>query len=336
MRQKAPAEAPARIPAEHTDICTDTQAEREKAMYHFIINPRSRSGKGKDIWFEIESELIRSNAAYKKYFTRYHLQAREIASLICAKYPEEKTIVVVGGDGTMNEVVNGLTLDGTVTLGYIPTGSSNDFARSMGIPFVPKTALQDILSAKETVEFHCGRVTTASESRIYVGSSGLGYDADVCRRNDWSEMKGVLNHVRLGKMSYSLIALQALTRWKGAEVTIRRDEEEKETYSDVLFLAPMNQPYEGGGMMMSPTADIRRPGFVICLVHGIAKAKMPRLLIATYKGAHTADPGVAELPCGKVEVEADRPLPLHVDGEYIGDYDKAVFSVCETPVRILV
>lgn len=97
-------------------------------MYDFIVNPNARSGLGGRIWKELEQLLKEQKAEYRVHFTKYQRHASRIAEEITTD-GEEHTIVVLGGDGTVNEVLNGITELSKVTMGYIPMGSSNDFAR---------------------------------------------------------------------------------------------------------------------------------------------------------------------------------------------------------------
>ena len=101
--------------------------------YEFIVNPQARSGRGKKIWERMETELKRRNIDYHVYITEKNGHAEKIADRLSAP-GQRRTIVVMGGDGTVNEVINGLNVSENITLGYIPVGSGNDFARGLGIP----------------------------------------------------------------------------------------------------------------------------------------------------------------------------------------------------------
>ena len=105
-------------------------------MFYFIVNPHARSGQGMDIWKKAEEILAAQNTEYEVFFTKYTGHARELARQI-AILSLPCILTVLGGDGTLNEVIDGLASQGDfshITLGYIPTGSGNDFARGLGIP----------------------------------------------------------------------------------------------------------------------------------------------------------------------------------------------------------
>ena len=100
--------------------------------YIFIVNPKSRTGQGELLWSQLEPELKKRRVSYEVRMTGRKKDAERIATEITAD-EEEHTMIVLGGDGSLNEVINGIKNPSKVTLGYIPTGSSNDFARGMGI-----------------------------------------------------------------------------------------------------------------------------------------------------------------------------------------------------------
>lgn len=106
-------------------------------MYYFIVNRTSRSGHSKKVWTEVKKELDKSGAEYQVFFTDHAGHAWELADEICGYEEECIHLVVVGGDGTVNEVINGMHDFEKVRFGYIPTGSGNDFARGMKITGKP-------------------------------------------------------------------------------------------------------------------------------------------------------------------------------------------------------
>ena len=112
-------------------------------MYHIIVNKKSRSGRGEKLWPVIEGELERRRTEFRVYPTKYHGSARETAARLTAKgvWNPDDVLLVIGGDGTANEAVDGITSLSDVKFGYIPTGSGNDFARGAGIPSDPLQAL---------------------------------------------------------------------------------------------------------------------------------------------------------------------------------------------------
>ena len=103
-------------------------------MYHFIINPAARSGLGEHMWKKLEPLLKQRRISYQAVFTRYQSHATKIAEEITSD-GDRHTLIVLGGDGTVNEVINGIVYLGQTELGYIPLGSSNDLARGLEASF---------------------------------------------------------------------------------------------------------------------------------------------------------------------------------------------------------
>ena len=117
--------------------------------YDFIVNPKSRSGLGEMTWKMLEPELKKRRIGYTVHMTEKRKNAEKIAEMLTAD-GEPHTLVVLGGDGSLNEVINGIREPDKITLGYIPIGSSNDFARGLGIPNDPLTALETVLRAESS------------------------------------------------------------------------------------------------------------------------------------------------------------------------------------------
>ena len=145
-------------------------------MYAFIVNPNSRSGLGLKIWEQLELILKERHIDYQIYFTRHPGHGTKLAAQICDT--DADTLVVLGGDGTIGEVVNGIRDLTKMTLAYIPIGSGNDFARSMKLTKDPTKALLHILNPTDYAYINVGLLKTPQLEKRYAVSSGIGFDAD--------------------------------------------------------------------------------------------------------------------------------------------------------------
>ena len=152
-------------------------------MYYFIVNPNSRSGRGRSIWNEIHQQLMLRGIDFQYCLTRYSGHAAEIASDACALGTESEPvyIIAVGGDGTIHEVLTGITDFDRVVFGYIPTGSGNDFCRSMRLPFDPMESLEYILKAEHISKMDVPYLLRNNKKSRFGISTGIGYDAGVCQ-----------------------------------------------------------------------------------------------------------------------------------------------------------
>ena len=177
-------------------------------MYYFIVNPNSKSGYGKKIWRTVQSELRKKKIPYKACLTKYTGHAKKLCRFLLETSDESIDLIVVGGDGTLNEVLDGITDPGRIRLYYIPTGSGNDFARGMQLPGSPLKACQLLLGSAREISMDIGSVTTQGTGHRFGVSTGIGFDAAICHEALKSPLKTFLNHLHLGKLTYVVLAVK--------------------------------------------------------------------------------------------------------------------------------
>ncbi len=285
-------------------------------MYTFIVNPNARSGLGKKVWKELETELKEKQISYEVYYTQYQKHASQITARITSD-GDEHIIVALGGDGTVNEVVNGIVNIEKTILGYIPIGSSNDFARSLKLPTDPKKALENILNHKHISPINLGELSYKNKKRRFAVSSGIGFDADICHEAVVSRIKPILNKLKLGKLTYIFIALHRLFVTKPCTVSITLDHEKTATFPATYFVVAMNNKYEGGGVMFCPKAKPDDNKLDVMVAAGVPKWKVLALIPLALFGWHTFFKGVYIYSCEHVAVHCENAMPLHTDGEPI-------------------
>ena len=145
-------------------------------MYYFIVNPKASSGVGLKKWKALAVLLKKNKLPYQVFFTDGAGSATLHARVITSR-KEEVMLVAVGGDGTANEVLNGICDFTRTTFGYVPTGSSNDLARAMNLPSEPEEAIKLLLHPEAVRHVNVGFVTSGNSSRRFLVSSGIGFDA---------------------------------------------------------------------------------------------------------------------------------------------------------------
>ncbi len=282
--------------------------------YTFIINPNSRSGKGGMVWEIIHPELLKRSVEYEFYYTNHAGHATRLAEKITSD-GKEHSLVVLGGDGTVNEVINGIQDISKVTLGYIPTGSGNDFARAMKISKDPLKALEIILSSKEIKKVDIGLLSKAGKNRKFAISAGIGFDAAICHQVAISKYKYILNRLKMGKLSYVFVALNRLFHDKTVNAEVFLDNHTVQNFKKVYFVAIMNQPFEGGGFKFCPKAKANDRKLDVIVVSSLPRLAVLMLLPTAFKGWHILFPGVTVMQGEKISVIVDRPLAIHTDGE---------------------
>lgn len=303
-------------------------------MYTFIVNPHARSGRGGKVWEELEPVLKNCKTAYQVFFPRYQRHATQFVKELTSDL-EEHVIVALGGDGTVNEIINGIADYSKVTLGYIPVGSSNDFARYFQLNLRPQEALRQILHPSGYSYMNVGCLCCNGKRKYFAVSSGIGYDAAVCHQAVISRMKVFLNKLGLGKLTYVTIALDQIFRVKLGEMTLTLNGEKQFTFERAYFAAAMNHPYEGGGFKFCPAADPCDDILNIIVVAGLSRMKTLCLLPTAFKGWHTRFHGIHTFTCKTAEIECSEALPVHTDGEPIFLKRKLHISLRPDKLRII-
>ncbi len=286
-------------------------------MYHFIINPKSSSGRGIRYWWTVKSELDKRMVPYTVAFTKYMGHATELARQICEENEGIKNIIILGGDGTVNEIINGIPDLNKVLLGYIPSGSSNDLARSLEIPRDPIEALNHILKPVKFKYLDHGIIEFLDKNiapRRFACSSGMGYDANVCTEVQTSPLKKSLNRFGAGKFVYIAIAIKQLFNSK-LQATVIIDGKKKDTYLNTMVVSSMIHKYEGGGLIMAPHADPCDGKLSVTLIHGLSSSKAFILLPTIFTGKHIKHKGVESFHCSEIEIIMDSETSVHTDGE---------------------
>lgn len=286
-------------------------------MYNIIVNPASRSGKGLKIWQEqIEPTLKKENVPYAVHISKEKGGVTEIVSELCSDRGTPLTLIILGGDGTMNEAVQAIPTDASVTVGYIPTGSSNDLARDLRIPKKPAAALELILHTGTPRPMDLGVLTYPNgESRRFCVSCGMGYDAAVCEETQRSRIKTVLNKMGLGKLTYLGIALKQLCATKAISGRLTLNDGESIDIGTMLFVTGMIHRFEGGGFMFCPKADDSDGFLDLCAVGDLSKLLVLFALPTAFSGNHYRFRGITPYRAECFTLEADAPLWIHTDGE---------------------
>ena len=302
-------------------------------MFHFIVNPASRSGKGIEVWNRVLDYLNESGTEYDVSFSKAQGEVEKLVETFCREHADSKQIenlVILGGDGTLNEALQGITDFSKINLGYIPTGSSNDFARSFGYSDDIIEVTKRVLSGNEPKIIDLGKLEyeeiSDEHSRIQVGdvkkeryfdvSCGAGFDAAICEKAlDPGGAKAFLNKIGLGKLIYLKIALAEIFKGSCPNATLILDDGQKIEINKLRFVVGMNTCYEGGGYKFAPDA-VPDDGYLdICQVNDIGSLKAFTVLPKASKGNHVSSKQVHIYHTRSFELICDEPMWVHTDGE---------------------
>ncbi len=303
-------------------------------MYTFIVNPNARTGLGLKIWNRTEEILKEKGIEYQIVLTKNRYHATEFISELTAD-SKDHTIVVMGGDGTINEVVNGIRYPEKVTLGYIPIGSGNDFARGLGLTADPEKALEKILKQEHIIPFNLGVTTYDGSKSRFAVSSGIGFDADVCHKVGDSPVKSFLNKLKLGKLSYVVVAIQSILGMKPYHMEITVDDQKTITFDKVYFSAAQNLPFEGGGFKFCPKADPGDGQLDLIVAERFSKLQILLLLPTAFAGQHVHFKGIHIYRGKKIHITCSPAGPVHTDGEGRLAHHSVEFSLEPESIQLI-
>ncbi len=305
-------------------------------MFYLIANVHSGTGRAAKTLKTVENSLKDNRIDYCVYRTEYAGHAGELAKKI-SLLPGEKTLVILGGDGTVNEVINGIEDFATTRVGLVPAGSGNDFAAGLGLKKDTKAAIKRIIDDNGERLIDIGRVSFADEtgSRLFAISSGVGMDAIVCKKAQTSKSKSVLNRIGLGKLTYLLITIRTLIDMVNTTARISRDGGKTWKYRRMIFAAAMNTFAEGGGVPMAPKAKPDSGDLTLTMAFAISKALsifvLPFLVLAKHEKMKCFDVKTFS----KCTIRLDEPMTVHADGEYCGEHAEIEYECIPALMRLI-
>jgi YegS/Rv2252/BmrU family lipid kinase len=279
-------------------------------QFTFIVNPAAGKGAGKKVFSSLLGELERRAASYEIVETTGPGHATE-----AARAASTPVVVSVGGDGTINEIANGIT-GSTKCLGIIPAGSGNDFIKSIGVPRRPLQALQTLLQGvTRQVDIGTVRCTPAKdgggnfEPRLFVNGVGVGFDAAVAARTREIPFLS-------GTALYVIAVLQTLGKYAPPNFKIQFDASSREVRG--LLIAVGNGKCAGGGFYLTPDAKVDDGLLDICSVEDKNIFQILSLMPRVMQGKHHNVPGVKFFRERRLTICADEPFYVHADGEIVG------------------
>ena len=299
-----------------------------------IVNPNAGKRKGEKDWLEIAAQLTAAGIEYASVFTEH----RGHAVMLTRKYVENgyRNIIVVGGDGTLNEVVNGIFTQAHVpsekiTLAMIPVGTGNDWCRMFNIPGDYKQAIK-LITKRKIFTQDTGTIKYISsegeeKTRYFINMAGMGFDALVAKKTNKQKDLGKSN-----PMSYVVNILSSLFVYTSTKVTILLDGEK--VISDIFSMSVGICQYNGGGMKQAPDALPDDGLFDLTLIKPIGKFKIIRNIIKLFDGSFTNLPEVSTFRSSKIIIHSEPPMFMEADGESLG-HTPFVFNILRQSLNVV-
>ncbi|MBQ6704077.1 MAG: diacylglycerol kinase family lipid kinase [Clostridia bacterium] len=286
---------------------------------YFIVNPTAGADRAGDAFKEVCTMLDEMNMDYSFDYTQYKGHATELA--VDAVKRGEKYIVSVGGDGTLNEVAQGLVHTDSV-LGVLPFGTGNDLAKALKIPTDPREALTILL-----LESPKAMDVGVANDRMFFNVSGFGFDVDVLLATDKYKKRF------RGMIPYLLGIVHSLAHLRTLHLTIKDDGRVWDR--EALIIAVGIGTHFGGGMNVLPMSDPFDGLFDVCIVKKLGILKFIRLLPLFIKGRHAGLKEVEYFRTDHLEVTCPEHSLINYDGELSSD-TPVTFRLLPGALNILV
>ncbi len=287
-------------------------------QYGVIINPAAQHGKARLRIKDIEQYLRGQQKPFKIYITKGTGHARE-----CAREAVKKgcrRIIAAGGDGLVNEIA-GVLINKTVSLGVVPIGTGNDFARTLKMPMQLHDALSYAITKPDRLID-----TGICNNQVFINCIGIGYDGMVAHELYRRRIQGKRT------ISYLPIVLSTLRAYNESLVTCIVDGKKS---SELLFLCSIgNGKFAGGGFKLTPEAEIDDGHLDICLMRAMPQSKRLPAVMKTMRGKHGILSAVSFYTAKSITLISDTPIPAHFDGE-IMKHTKYVIKIRPRSLRVV-
>ena len=272
-------------------------------MQHIIVNPVSGKKRSLKNLQVVETLLQQANIAYEVHATAAAGDAEKIVRALTES--GENDIVVLGGDGTLHEALNGVADPSKCRIALIPSGTGNDFAAKLGIPTKAATAVKLLIDgrAKDVDYLQVG-------NRRCMNVAGLGMDVEVLERCQRGKMRG--------KLKYFISLLKTFFVFKGYAVNMYKDGEMQQR--DILLVAACNGSQFGGGIPICPPAEVADGQMNVLVVEHIkGKWALMKALLTLMKGKMPQYKRATHYLCDAVRCEPLKPCTVQLDGELYKD-----------------
>ncbi|MGF1982172.1 diacylglycerol/lipid kinase family protein [Lactococcus taiwanensis] len=284
--------------------------------YYLLANPNSGSGKGARTLEILLPYLEEHEFDYQLYTTKKFQNHTSNEAALVYKILTQKTkedrLVIIGGDGTLSLVIN--ELPASESFSYIPSGSGNDFARSLNLSLDPIEAFEAARQRTQPHEIYVMRYQSKDLSGYSLNNIGIGLDATIVQAANGGKLKNVLNRLKLGSLSYVATALQVLITKKSFGTVITSGEEVLEK-NKAFLMTFTKHPYFGGGVKISPTASNKNSEIHLVEYDKHRLLRTFSLIPSVLKGTHLQHPLFLHKVRKYFTVKLSEEQPVQIDGE---------------------
>jgi YegS/Rv2252/BmrU family lipid kinase len=297
-----------------------------------IFNPMADRGRSGQRASDLRA-LLADHGSVEWHGTEYPAHATEVAARAADRGFE--TVVALGGDGTVHEVVNGLMRiapERRPRLGIIPIGSGNDFAFALGIPLNPHEAVRRLYTGGERRADVALIRDGSGRSEYFNNTAGIGFDAAINIRT--RKLKLVT-----GFLMYLTGTLQSIAlNFDAPHLRVEYDGGVLD--QPILMLTVGNGTRQGGGFVVTPAAKVDDGVLDFVYIAPVSRLRLLQLLPKVMNATHVREPDVHLATTTRLAIASDRALPIHIDGELFAPYEAKVnrveIEVVPSALRVVV
>ncbi|PGT91163.1 MULTISPECIES: diacylglycerol/lipid kinase family protein [Bacillaceae] len=281
------------------------------SVLFLIIHRESGYGRGSKIWKKVKKELEKRKVSFRSFYTEYPGHAEALARQIATIQDYRlKTVIGIGGEGTINEIVNGLSSFDKIQMGFIYTGSRNKSLTNFSLSSDPKKAIKHLFQRWNAPlkGYYLGeyRVEGKSGKNYFFNRVGIGLDASILSQEKMvvkikSDLP-ILGHVR-----FIVGLLKVLWNYELFSISLEIDQEQPLEFDSVWFIIVSNR---------STTRD---GNLHVLIIKEAKRLKLLPLLLLTKVRNKTKNEFIEELSCKEITVKTDSIRLVHADGDVIGE-----------------
>lgn len=291
---------------------------------YLLVNQTAGTNRGASAFKKIKTELEQASLPYQSYISRYAGELTALAKHVANKVANkpEQYLVVVGGDGSLNQALNGIKHSHfpETPLAYVPAGTGDDFARALKFKQTSHDLVTHLKNSPEVRSVDCGHYFDLNRQQdgYFVNNLGIGFDAYVVAQTNNSRLKKQFNHLNLGNLTYGANIIKALANQETFGVTITTGHQ-MHHFNDAYLVTTTNHPYFGGGVPLLPKANPFSHKLDTVVVE---KPSLPKFTYLFSKllinGSHVTDPHFHYYEAEQIQVRTTDLEYGQLDGEELG------------------
>jgi len=303
-----------------------------------ILNEKAGNGQSINTWKSVKRYLDENKINYEIHLTQRNGDGVRLAEELSNNLKADTRIIVLGGDGTLNQSLNGVrkSHNPKTPLGYIPGGSGNDFNRGIKMnKQSPIVLIQKIMAMNSPKLIDVGKADFPQSTKYFVNNIGIGLDAYTVYETNHSKRKDLLNKMKLGTLAYVSSLVTVIKNQDAFPLDVEYDGKTKH-FDDAYIVSATNHPYFGGGVAIDPLATPFDQRLDLVVVHKISGWTFIKLFTELFtNGSHLQDRNVWYTQSSNYRLTSHAPEQGQMDGEELGKHNFDIkFSVEQHPFWI--